>query len=84
MAAVYDRERALEEVIVAASDSKSLLETVNDNLEHAVNVFMDSDGLDNDLDAGKALEQLYASTEPLDALISHVDKVIDAAGRAQG
>lgn len=84
MAAACDRERALEEVIVAASDSKSLLETVSDNLEHAVNVFMDSDGLDNDPDADNALGHLYATVDPLDVLLSRVDKVIDAAGRAQG
>lgn len=84
MEAVYDRERALEEVIVAASDAKSLLATVNDDLEHAVNVFMDSDGLDNDPDADNALGHLYASAMPLDTLLSNLDKVIDAAGRAQG
>lgn len=84
MAEAYDRERALEEVIVAASDSMSLLKTVSDNLEHAVDVFMNSDGLDNDPDADNALGHLYATVDPLDVLLSRVDKVIDAAGRAQG
>ena len=84
MAAAYDRERALEEVIVAASDAKSLLSSANDDLEHAVNAFMDSDGLENDPDADQALKYLYASADPLDTLLANVDKVIDAAGRAQG
>lgn len=84
MAEAYDRERALEEVIVAASDSMSLLETVRDNLEHAADVFMNSDGLDNDPDADNALGHLYTTVDPLDVLLSRVDKVIDAAGRAQG